>query len=156
MKTPKTLLMLATLTLAASTPAAFAALRVELKEEGLPISMTLVKPASIDTPFFDKAKAFLGVEPQPIPPVYAPDVAANVILSAAEHLIREVIAGGAAAKLSVARFAPRLADLYMLRWTFDGQKTDKPAGPDRPNNLYAPVTVCLDGPGRGTRASRVY
>ena len=123
------------------------ALRMELEQEGLPISVTLVKPASIDTPFFAKAKTFLGVEPQPIPAVYAPEVAADVILRAAEHPIREVIAGGAAAKLSAARFAPRLADLYMLRWTFDGQKTDKPASPDRPNNLHVPVT--RDGGERG-------
>src|SRR5919106_342733 len=50
------------------------ALRMELEEEGIPISITLVKPASIDTPFFDKARTYLDVEPQPVPPVYAPEV----------------------------------------------------------------------------------
>jgi NAD(P)-dependent dehydrogenase (short-subunit alcohol dehydrogenase family) len=50
------------------------ALRMELEEQGVPISVTLVKPASIDTPFFEKAKTYLGVEPQPVPPVYAPEV----------------------------------------------------------------------------------
>ena len=49
------------------------ALRMELEEEGVPISITLVKPGSIDTPLFDKAKTYLGVEPQPVPPVYAPE-----------------------------------------------------------------------------------
>ena len=43
-------------------------------EEGVPISVTLVKPASVDTPFFEKAKTYLGMEPQPVPPVYAPQV----------------------------------------------------------------------------------
>jgi short-subunit dehydrogenase len=123
------------------------ALRMELEEEGVPISVTLVKPASIDTPFFDKARTFLGVEPQPIPPVYAPEVVADVILRAAERPIREIIAGGAAAQLSAARFAPRVADLYMERWTFDGQRTSMPAAPDRPHNLYAPVAA--DGGERG-------
>ena len=52
-------------------------LRMELEEEGVPISVTLVKPASIDTPFFEKAKTYLGVEPQPVPPVYAPEVVAG-------------------------------------------------------------------------------
>ncbi|HZA34874.1 MAG TPA: SDR family oxidoreductase, partial [Vicinamibacterales bacterium] len=42
------------------------ALRMELEEEGVPIAVTLVKPASIDTPFFDKARTYLGVEPQPV------------------------------------------------------------------------------------------
>ncbi|HEX2462855.1 MAG TPA: SDR family oxidoreductase, partial [Vicinamibacterales bacterium] len=49
------------------------ALRMELEEAAIPISVTLVKPASIDTPFFEKARTHLGVEPQPVPPVYAPE-----------------------------------------------------------------------------------
>jgi NAD(P)-dependent dehydrogenase (short-subunit alcohol dehydrogenase family) len=135
------------------------ALRMELEEEGVPISVTLVKPASIDTPFFDKAKTYLGVEPQPVPPVYAPEVVSEVILEAAQRPIRELIAGGAGAKLSVARFVPRIADLYMERWTFDSQKTNTPAD-TRPDNLYHPVAD--DGGERGrnwqghTRRTSVY
>jgi short-subunit dehydrogenase len=135
------------------------ALRMELEEEGLPISVTLVKPASIDTPFFDKARTYMGVEPQPVPPVYAPEVAADVILHAARHPLRELIAGGSGAKLSAARFAPRLADRYMERWTFDSQKTDRPAS-GRADNLYEPVRD--DGGERGqnwrghTRESSIY
>lgn len=114
------------------------ALRMELEEEDVPISVTLVKPASIDTPFFDKARTYLGVEPQPVPPVYAPEVVADVILTAAQRPVREVIAGGAGVKISAARFAPRLADRYMERWTFDAQRTDTPVA-GRPDNLYEPV-----------------
>ncbi len=135
------------------------ALRMELEEAGVPIAVTLVKPASIDTPFFEKAKTYLDVEPQPVPPVYAPEVVTDVILTAAQKPTREVIAGGSGAKLSAARFAPRLADLYMERWTFDGQSSGKPFN-GRPDNLYAPVTH--DGGERGrnweghTRRSSVY
>jgi NAD(P)-dependent dehydrogenase (short-subunit alcohol dehydrogenase family) len=135
------------------------AFRMELEEDGAPIAVTLVKPASIDTPFFEKARTYLGVEPQPVPPVYAPEVVAEVILHAAQHPLRELIAGGSAAKLSAARFAPRLADLYMERWTFDSQLTDKPAR-GRPDNLYEPLPQ--DGGERGrnwegrTRESSVY
>jgi len=121
-------------------------LRMELEEEGVPIAVTLVKPASVDTPFFEKARTYLGVEPQPVPPVYAPEVVADVILHAAERPLREAIAGGAGAKLSAARFAPRAADLYMERWTFDSQRTDRPAA-GRPDNLYEPVAT--DGGERG-------
>jgi NAD(P)-dependent dehydrogenase (short-subunit alcohol dehydrogenase family) len=134
-------------------------LRMELEEEGVPISVTLVKPASIDTPFFEKAKTYLDVEPQPVPPVYAPEVVSEVILHAAEHPLRELIAGGSGAKLSAARFVPRLADLYMERWTFDSQHTDTPVN-GRPDNLYEPVTH--DGGERGrnwsghTRGSSIY
>ena len=135
------------------------ALRMELEEQGIPVSVTLVKPASIDTPFFEKARTVLGVEPQPVPPVYAPEVVSDVILHAAQHPLRELIAGGSGAKLSAARFAPRLADLYMERWTFDSQATDRPLN-GRPDNLYAPVRA--DGGARGrnwaghTRTSSVY
>ena len=118
------------------------ALRMELEEEGVPISVTLVKPASIDTPFFEKARTYLGVEPQPVPPVYAPEVVADVILTAAQQPVRELIAGGSGAKLSAARFVPRLADLYMERWTFDSQRTDE-AG-ERP----ARQPVCAGAHGR--------
>jgi NAD(P)-dependent dehydrogenase (short-subunit alcohol dehydrogenase family) len=135
------------------------ALRMELENEGAPIAVTLVKPASIDTPLFEKARTYLGAEPQPVPPVYAPEVVSDVILHAAQHPIRELIAGGAGAKLSAARFAPRLADLYMERWTFESQRTDRLTH-DRPDNLYAPVAA--DGGERGrnwdghTRQSSLY
>ena len=134
-------------------------LRMELEDEGVPISVTLVKPASIDTPFFEKAKTYLGVEPQPVPPVYAPEVVSEVILHAAQHPLRELIAGGSGAKLSAARFVPRLADRYMERWTFDSQGTDVPVN-GRADNLYRPVAD--DGGERGrnwkghTRGSSVY
>ena len=98
---------------------------MELEEEGVPISVTSVKPASVDTPFFEKARTYLAVEPQPVPPVYAPEVVSEVIRHAAEHPLRELIAGGSGAKPSAARFAPRLADLYMERWTFASQSTEQ-------------------------------
>jgi short-subunit dehydrogenase len=134
-------------------------LRMELEEAGVPISVTLVKPASIDTPFFDKARTHLGTEPQPVPPVYAPEVVADVILRAARRPLRELIAGGSGAKLSAARFTPRLADLYMERWTFDSQSTGQ-ALARRADNLYAPLAH--DGGERGrnwkghTRESSIY
>ena len=132
---------------------------MELEEEGVPISVSLIKPASIDTPFFEKAKTYLGVEPQPVPPVYVPEVVSEVILHAAQHQVRELIAGGSGAKLSAARFAPRLTDLYMERWTFDSQRTEKPTN-GRADNLHAPVAH--DGGERGrnwsghTRRSSIY
>jgi len=69
-------------------------MRMELESDGIPISVSLVKPASMDTPFFDRAKTFMGVEPQP--PVYAREIAADVILRCAEKATREMIAGRAA------------------------------------------------------------
>ncbi|MGH7714353.1 MAG: SDR family oxidoreductase [Gemmatimonadaceae bacterium] len=123
------------------------ALRMELEADGLPISVTLVKPGSIDTPLFEKAKSYMGVEPQPVPPVYAPEAAANVILDCAEHPRRDVIVGGMGKVLSVASSLPRLADRYMERTTFDSQRTDMALADSRRDNLYDPVAD--DGGERG-------
>jgi NAD(P)-dependent dehydrogenase (short-subunit alcohol dehydrogenase family) len=72
------------------------ALRVELKHEGWPISVTQVLPGTINTPFFDKARTKLGVKPVGLPPIYEPGVVTDVILYAAEHPARDLVAGGAA------------------------------------------------------------
>ena len=122
------------------------ALRMELEADGVPISVSLVKPASIDTPFFEKAKTYLDVEPQPVPPVYAPEIVADVILRCAETPTREIIAGGAAEKLRLAQLFPRVADKVMERRLFDQQHTAVPVG-NRPDNLYGPVKA--DGGERG-------
>jgi NAD(P)-dependent dehydrogenase (short-subunit alcohol dehydrogenase family) len=122
-------------------------LRMELEKEGIPISVSLVKPASMDTPFFEKAKTYIGVEPQPIPPVYAPEIAADVVLRCAEKQTREVFAGGAAELVMLARLVPRMADVYMENMLFKQQRSDEPASADRPANLYQPLAH--DGGERG-------
>jgi short-subunit dehydrogenase len=122
------------------------ALRMELEDDGAPISVTLIKPSSIDTPFFDKARSHLGVEPQPVPPVYAPDLVAEAILAAAQRPVRDLIVGGSGRLLSMSSLAPRTADAYMERKLFDSQKTDKPVL-GRADNLFGPVTH--DGGERG-------
>jgi NAD(P)-dependent dehydrogenase (short-subunit alcohol dehydrogenase family) len=122
-------------------------LRMELEEEGAPVSVTLVKPGSIDTPFFEKARTLFDVEPQPVPPVYAPEVVAETILACAERPVREIAVSGMAEVIGLSNLVPRLADKYMERSTFDSQLTDIPVAPDRTDNLYAPVEY--DGGERG-------
>jgi len=123
-------------------------LRMELEEEGAPVSVTLIKPGSIDTPLFDKARTLLGVEPQPVSPVYAPELVARAILACAEHPVRDVVVSGMGKVLSLAgTVAPRLTDRYMERSTFEAQKTGQAVADARPDNLYAPVLH--DGGERG-------
>jgi NAD(P)-dependent dehydrogenase (short-subunit alcohol dehydrogenase family) len=123
-------------------------LRMELEEEGVPISVTLVKPGSIATPLFDKARTLLGVEPQPVPPVYAPELVARTILACAERPVRDVVVSGMGKVLSLAgTVAPRLTDRFMERSTFEAQQTDRPVTNGRPDNLFQPVTH--DGGERG-------
>ncbi len=117
------------------------ALRVELKREGWPISVTQVMPGTINTPFFDKGRTKLGVKPVGIPPIYEPETVANIILYAAEHPARDLVSGGAAQALILnQRLSPRMLDaLLTTRAGFSPQKTDEPRSEDDPDNLYAPI-----------------
>lgn len=114
-------------------------LRLELEEEGAPISVTLIKPAAIDTMFVPHSKNYLEVEPKLPPPVYAPELVADAILYAAEHPKRDIYVGGASKMLSSTQHhAPAMMDKFMSRFGFRMSKTDKPAGSREDNNLYAP------------------
>jgi short-subunit dehydrogenase len=115
------------------------ALRMELEEEGAPVSVTLVKPASISTPLFDKARSLMGVEPKPIAPVYAPEVAARTIIGCAQRPVRHVTVGGNGRVISIAAALPRATDRFMERTMFDAQRSDRPLDNGRKDNLYEPV-----------------
>jgi short-subunit dehydrogenase len=116
------------------------ALRVELMHEGSRMRVTLVKPSSINTPLFNKARTHLGVMPQPIPPIYEPELAAEGILRAAERNERDVFIGGAGKAMSIGeRISPKLMDLQMLRSGFKKQRTQWPRSADAPNNLFSHV-----------------
>ncbi|MDQ3389284.1 MAG: SDR family oxidoreductase [Gemmatimonadota bacterium] len=123
-------------------------LRVELMKEGAKIRVTLVKPSSINTPLFNKAKTGMGVMPMPIPPIYEPELAAEAILRAAEGNERDIFIGGAGKVLSMAeRISPKLLDMQQLRQGFEKQKTQWPKSADAPSNLYSHVED--DGGSRG-------
>jgi NAD(P)-dependent dehydrogenase (short-subunit alcohol dehydrogenase family) len=114
------------------------ALRMELEQERAPISVTLIKPSAIDTPYFEHAKNYMEVEPKPPAPVYAPEVVANAILRAAEHPVRDITIGGGGRLLTALGTAlPRLTDFYMERGMFRAQRSDTPAAA-RAGNLYRP------------------
>jgi NAD(P)-dependent dehydrogenase (short-subunit alcohol dehydrogenase family) len=114
------------------------ALRMELEEEKAPISVTLIKPSAIDTPYFQHAKNYMAVEPKPPAPVYAPEVVANAILRAAEHQVRDITIGGGGRLLTAVGTAlPRLTDFYMERSMFESQRSDVP-DEGREGNLYQP------------------
>ncbi|HEY4647528.1 MAG TPA: SDR family oxidoreductase [Gemmatimonadales bacterium] len=112
------------------------ALRMELEEEGAPVSVTLIKPSAIDTPYFQHAKNYMSVQPKPPAPVYAPEVVANAILRAAEHPVRDITIGGGGRLLTAIGSAlPRLTDFYMERSMFSSQQSDVPSE-QRQGNLY--------------------
>ncbi|HYY43432.1 MAG TPA: SDR family oxidoreductase, partial [Pyrinomonadaceae bacterium] len=113
------------------------ALRMELELDDAPISVTLIKPAAINTPYNEHAKNFMEVEPQHPAPVYAPEVAAETILYCAEHPARDVFVGGGGKMLSaMGQYAPRLTDKVMENVMVEQQKSDKAARPLEANGLY--------------------
>lgn len=116
------------------------ALRVELKHEGWPISVTSVKPAVINTPYYNNVRTKLGVKPTGIPPYYQPSLVADAILYVAEHPTRDFIVGDVGRMLDLMqRISPELVDSLLLLVGFWGQRTNEPKSEDAPDNLYAPL-----------------
>ena len=123
------------------------ALRLELEEEGAPISVTLIKPSAIDTPYTKHAKNLMPVEPQNPPPVYAPETVAEAILHCAENPERDLYVGGGGKMFAEAsHYAPWLTDKLIGAAMFDVQKSDQPKPVNRRDSLYTPIK---DGDERG-------
>jgi short-subunit dehydrogenase len=115
------------------------ALRMELEKEGAPISVTLVKPAAIDTMFAVHAKNYMEKEPALPPPVYAPEIVARAILYAAQHPKRDVFVGGASKAIASGALAmPRVLDKVMNATMFRQQQSDAPSAPQRRDALHQP------------------
>ena len=111
-------------------------LRMELSDEDAPVSVTLVKPTSIDTPYPQHAKNHMDEEATLPPPVYAPEVVARSILHAAEHPERDVFVGSGAKGISTLGYlAAGLTDAVMEKLFFGLQRTGRSARTDGRNNL---------------------
>ena len=114
------------------------ALRMELMHEGAPVSVTLIKPAAIDTRYAHHARNYLPMQPQNPPPLYAPEVVAEAILHAAEQPVRELTVGGSGRLLEAFdHWLPGTMDRIMARLLPRMQQSRTPAGERGPAGLYA-------------------
>lgn len=133
------------------------ALRMELETENAPVSVTLVKPGPVDTPFTRHARNYLDTQPKLTPPVYAPEVAAEAILFCAEHPRRDIIVGGGGKLFALAgRISPRLADRLVGRFARRMQKSGRAPEPGARDALYQPaedLEARGDYPGRVMKSS---
>lgn len=134
--------------------AATDALRMELEREGAPISLTLIKPAAIHTPYPEHARNFMDVAPRLPPPLYDPRLVADAILFACANPRRQLYVGGAGALISVAgTVAPRLTDLVLE--TVGKRIQEAPGDPGiaaRRDNLHQPRS---DGAIDGAQSANV-
>jgi len=122
-------------------------LRMELERERAGVSVTLVKPGAIDTPFPEHARNFMDEPARLPPPLYTPEVVADAVLFACAHARRTLYAGGGGLLSSMmSQAAPRLTDVIME--TIGTRVQQKPADPgdaQRQDNLYEPRTDALRG-----------
>src|SRR5205085_878783 len=116
-------------------------LRCELMHEGSGVRVTMVQLPALNTPQFDVVRTRLPCHPQPVAPIYQPEVAARAIVGAALHPARREwwVGGSTALTLVGNALAPGLADRYLARSAFDAQQTEEPVAQDRPDNLFAPL-----------------
>ena len=114
------------------------ALRMELLQEEIPVSVTLVKPTSIDSPLPQRARNYMDREPSLPPPIYRPEEVANAILSAAVDPQRDIYVGGSGRVLAaIGQVAPGLIDLLAPVITAFEQRNEAPRDPA--GALHSPV-----------------
>ena len=116
------------------------AVRTELLHDESGVRITMVQLPALNTPQFEVGRTKLPRHPQPVPPIYQPEVAARSIVWASERAPRQHYVGWSVWKTIWGnRLAPWFADRYLARTGYDAQQTDEPVAPDRPDNLFTPV-----------------
>ncbi|SRR5579883_2578784 len=116
-------------------------IRCELLHDNSNIHITMVQMPAVNTPQFGWIKTSMPHQPQPVPPIFQPDVAAEAIVWAAHHQRRELYVGGSTVEAILGtKLAPGLLDRYLAKTGYSSQQTDQPVAPDRPSNLWEPVS----------------
>jgi NAD(P)-dependent dehydrogenase (short-subunit alcohol dehydrogenase family) len=133
----------------------FESARVELEKERSGVAISVVHPAAINTPQFDRDRQKIGKQPQPVPPIYQPEPFADAVLHCCEHPIRELPIGWGAQKLMWGqKLSPRAGDLMLLRMGWKSQHTDEDKPLDAPDNLFSPLPGDPGAHGRFDARSR--
>jgi NAD(P)-dependent dehydrogenase (short-subunit alcohol dehydrogenase family) len=115
-------------------------LRSELLHEGSAVKLTMVHLPAVNTPQFSWSRAKLAKQPQPVPPIYQPEVAADAIVFAAQHPRREMWLAWSVAKAIIAEdIVPGYADQYLAEHGYDAQQTEQRISKARADNLFEPV-----------------
>jgi NAD(P)-dependent dehydrogenase (short-subunit alcohol dehydrogenase family) len=115
-------------------------IRCELTHTNSNVHITAVHMPALNTPQFSWVKSRLPRKPQPVPPIFEPEVAARAIVYAATHRRRELWVGAPTVEaIQAQKFIPGLLDKYLGKTGYDAQQYDGAADPNRPNNLWEPL-----------------
>ena len=124
-------------------------LHSELMHDGVDIHLTMVQMPALNTPQFTWARNKMSRRPQPVPPIFQPEVAARAIIFAAYSRRREVWVGWPSVKAILAtKVAPGLLNRYLASHGYSGQLTDETADRNRPDNLFEPLPGDFGAHGR--------
>src|SRR5205807_9483587 len=115
-------------------------IRRKLPHANSRVHITAVHMPALNTPQFSWVKSRLPRKPQPVPPIFQPEVAAQAIVYAATHRRRELWAGATTVEaIQAQKFFPGVLDRYLGHTGYDAQQYDGLADPNRPNNLWQPL-----------------
>jgi NAD(P)-dependent dehydrogenase (short-subunit alcohol dehydrogenase family) len=133
----------------------FETARVELEKENAGVDVSVILPGAINTPQFDRARQKMGLQPQPVPPIYQPEPFAEAVVGCCERPVRELPLGWGAQKLLWGqKLSPRAGDLVLLRNGWKGQHTEELKPTDSPDNLFDPLSGDPGAHGRFDERSR--
>lgn len=131
------------------------ALRCELLHEKSRVRLTMVQLCAFNTPQFDWGRAHITQQPQPVPPIFQPEVAADAIVYAARHPRRELWVGMPTVQTVIGqRLMPGVLDRLAARFGYSGQLTSEPLAPERLDNLFVPPDGDQGAHGRFDRRAR--
>jgi NADP-dependent 3-hydroxy acid dehydrogenase YdfG len=115
-------------------------LRTELIHDGSRVHLTTVQLPAVNTPQFSWIRTRMPRHPQPVPPIFQPEVIARAVYWVAHQRRREFAVGLPTVKAIIGdKFIPGLLDHYLASVGYDSQQTAEPVAPGRPDNLYAPL-----------------
>lgn len=133
----------------------YESLRTELRHNDSDVWLSMVDLPAVNTPQFSHGRTRLPNHPQPMPPIYQPEVCADAVVWAATHRRRQLWVGYSTAMTIMAnRLSPGLVERYLARNAYGAQQTDQPVARDRPDNLFAPTDTDRDEGAHGIFDSR--
>lgn len=129
--------------------------RAELIHEGSNVRIGMVHMPAVDTPQFGWCETTLDRHPQPVPPIYEPElVARRIVQSALDGRRSRVVGSWNRLVVAAGRFAPGYGNHYAALGAWESQLTDRPVQPNRPANLRAALDDDRDAGARGIFADR--